>query len=71
MAQDLRDNAPPPSPISLICTDTDWTATLFEQFGGPTAKVTGTASELLLTLWARNPFTDPHVKRSLAAIDLS
>jgi uncharacterized protein (TIGR03083 family) len=71
MTQDLRADAPPPSPITLTCTDTDWTAALFEQFPGPAAHLTGNASELLLTLWARNPVIDAHVKRSLAAIDLS
>jgi uncharacterized protein (TIGR03083 family) len=71
MAQDLREDAPPPSPIQLVCTDTSWAATMFEQFPGPTAQLTGNASHLLLTLWTRKPPTEPEVTQSLAALDLS
>lgn len=71
MSQDLRVDAPAPTPITLLCTDSSWTGTLFDGCTGSPTTLTGTASDLLLTLWSRRLVEDPTIQRSLAAIDLS
>jgi uncharacterized protein (TIGR03083 family) len=71
MSQDLRVDAPAPTPITLSCTDSSWTGTLFDGFTGSPTALTGTASDLLLTLWSRRLVEEPTIQQSLAAIDLS
>ncbi len=74
MCQDIREDAPAPRPIQLLCTDGSWTGLLFGSDGEADVtplSLTGTASDLLLSLWGRKVVDDAAVAASIAAVDLS
>jgi uncharacterized protein (TIGR03083 family) len=72
MVHDLRDDVPAPSPITLVASDSAWTATLFGQPDevADDRRMTASASDLLLTLWGRG-CPPPQIATALAALDLS
>jgi uncharacterized protein (TIGR03083 family) len=67
---DLRADHPPPPPLHLVLTDSSWTGTMFPTAAGAPLTLTGTCSDLLLSLWGRLPVDDP-AAAALAAFDLS
>jgi uncharacterized protein (TIGR03083 family) len=72
MSQDTIEGSTP-TPLRVTATDVDWSATLFESTE-PTAHVSelsGTASDLLLSLWSRKNVADPVIAATLACIDRS
>jgi uncharacterized protein (TIGR03083 family) len=71
MSKDLVDDVPPPPPLVLVATDTEWRSVLFAGNSGLELTLEGSASDLLLRLWGRLPVHDPAVAAALDAIDLS